>query len=420
MHLLLIHQNFPGQFRDLAPAWLAAGHAITAIGSTPAPPESEAWAPIHYWRYTIDPPEDCPEAQEASPLQRGLAVAALCRHLLHSGVHPDVVLAHSGWGEALQLRSVFPHTPLVAYPEIWGTPAALGFGVDPHLDRLLPQLHAANLLAELQRPLERQNLLAALAISQADAAVVPSPSQLDSFPVPLRQRLELIPEGIDPQRLRPDPAAALHLEGLPPLRAGDPIVTLVSRELEPLRGLRCALEAWPLVKERHPRALLLLVGDQSGGYGWEPSHGESHLADALAALPDSPASLGVHHVGVLPHAELMRLLQCSACHLGLSYPHTLSWSLLEALAVGAPVITNHGSPLAAVVHNQQSAMLVPFADPNALAEAILQLLEHPELRQRLGSAGRELVADQFSLQQAMERYDTLFQRLIQPSRAVSS
>ena len=33
MHLLLIHQNFPGQFRDLAPLWLAAGHQVRAIGS---------------------------------------------------------------------------------------------------------------------------------------------------------------------------------------------------------------------------------------------------------------------------------------------------------------------------------------------------------------------------------------------------
>ena len=43
MHLLLIHQNFPGQFRELAPAWLAAGHRITAIGSAADPPQGLRW-----------------------------------------------------------------------------------------------------------------------------------------------------------------------------------------------------------------------------------------------------------------------------------------------------------------------------------------------------------------------------------------
>ena len=43
MHLLLIHQNFPGQFRDLGPAWLAAGHRLTAIGNTSSLADSAAW-----------------------------------------------------------------------------------------------------------------------------------------------------------------------------------------------------------------------------------------------------------------------------------------------------------------------------------------------------------------------------------------
>ena len=41
MHLLLIHQNFPGQFRDLGPAWLEAGHQVHAITASEqaAPPD---------------------------------------------------------------------------------------------------------------------------------------------------------------------------------------------------------------------------------------------------------------------------------------------------------------------------------------------------------------------------------------------
>ena len=43
---------------------------------------------------------------------------------------------------------------------------------------------------------------------------------------------------------------------------------------------------------------------------------------------------------------------------------------------------------------------------------MLQLLQHPDERQRLAKAGRQLVIERFSLQQALERYEALFQRLI--------
>jgi glycosyltransferase involved in cell wall biosynthesis len=416
VHLLLIHQHFPGQFRDLAPAWLMAGHRITAIGCEVCPDALSRQANFRYWRYNIE----TADGQPPGAFERGQAVAHVCQQILHHAPPPDVVLAHSGWGEALQLRQAFPSTPLIAYPEIWGTPAALGFGIDPDLDPLLPQLQVAGLLPVLHQTVEQQNLLADLAICQADAAVVPSSSQLQSFPESLQRRLRLIPEGIDLQRLAPNPQAEVRLEDLPPLRPGDPTVTLVSRELEPLRGLRAALRAWPLVRKHHPEARLLLVGGQTGGYGWEQPQGESHLADAFAQLPAPPSELGIHTLGVLPYADMLALLQCSSCHLGLSYPHTLSWSLLEALACATPVVTNHGSPLAAVVDHNRNGLIVPFADSPALAHTIGQLLCDATLRQRLGIAARQLIAERYALDDVLAAYDALFQSLIQRSSPVSS
>ena len=69
MHLLLIHQNFPGQFRDLAPAWLTSGHQVTAIGSTAEAPSGLKWQSLRYLQYRFE--------QAPSQLQRGLAVARL-------------------------------------------------------------------------------------------------------------------------------------------------------------------------------------------------------------------------------------------------------------------------------------------------------------------------------------------------------
>ena len=405
MHLLLIHQNFPAQFRQLAPAWLATGHQVTAIGCRPEPPEGDQWRGLRYWSYQVG---DANAPTEPSCEERGQAVAQLCGHLLAQGSAPDLVMAHSAWGEALQLRNLLPGTPLVIYPELWGSPAALGVGLDPQLDHAL---NAADQRGMLQR-IERQNLLAELAISQADAVVIPSLSQRASFPEALQRGMHLIPEGVDLEDLHP-------LEGSHPIRIGNQplpadaaLVTLVSRNLEPLRGLRQALQAWPLVAKAEPKAHLVLVGDPEAGYGEEKPALASHLEDALAALPADTDRSRILHFGRLAYPELVTLLQASHCHLGLSYPYTLSWSLLEAMACGAPVITNHGSPLAAELSDNATAQLVPFDDVEALAQAILRLLQSPEERQRIGQAGRRLISQHFNLAETLERYDALFQSLL--------
>jgi glycosyltransferase involved in cell wall biosynthesis len=400
MHLLLIHQNFPGQFRDLAPAWLAAGHRVSAIGQQPEPPPGPAWQCLHYLHYSFAEPEP-------SALQRGQAVAQISGWIQQQGQAPDLVLVHSGWGEALQLRSVFPTTPIVVYPELWGTPASLGVGVDAALNH-------NNGLPGLQPLLERHNLLAELAIHQATAVVVPSPSQLESFPAALRPKLELIAEGVNLSQLRPDPAARLEVEGLPLLKAGDPLVTLVSRQLEPLRGLRAALEAWPLVAAAHPEARLVLVGGQARGYGLEAPQGTSHLEDALNALPTELDRSRIHVLEPLPYPSLVALLQCSACHLGLGYPYTLSWSLLEAMACGAPLISNPESPIAPHLQHGRDGLVVPFGDAQALATAILELLQEPLQRSQIGLAGRQLIERQFNLSHALTLYEDLFARLSPP------
>lgn len=403
MHLLLIHQNFPAQFRDLAPAWLAAGHRVTAIGCRPLPPQGAQWRGLRYCSYQ---PSDGSDPTGLTPRERADAIDQLCAKLISEGLHADLVMVHSAWGEALPLRRRFPTTPLLVYPELWGSPAALGLGFDDHLSVPLP--HDA--LRDLHQRIERQNLLAELAIHAADAVIVPSRSQWGSFPAPLQAKLELIFEGM---ALEPTPNEAELPDPWAHLPPEAPLLSLVSRGLEPLRGLRQVLQAWPEVARRHPLAQLVLVGDvdPSSGYGEERPHLATHLDDALAALPADVDRNRIHTPGVIGHKSLLALLRRTSCHLGLSYPYTLSWSLVEAMACGAPVISNFGGPLAAEVEQGVQALLVPFNDPPALAEAMLELLGSAEQRRCLGEAAQQLVAERFSLKRALDDYGRLFDRL---------
>ena len=400
MHLLLIHQNFPGQFRDLGPAWLAAGHRLTSIGNAAPPVDTTIWEGLQHLRYTW------PEGHEPSANDRGEAVAELCRELQSHGLMPDIVLAHSGWGEALNLARIWNDTPLVVLPELWGSAEALGFGFDPHLPTEMADT----------TDIDKQNAIAAQAIEHSQVALVANRSQKTSFPAPLQHKISVIPEGLSLEKYGSNPKAQIQL-GSFCFSAGQPLVTLVSRTLEPLRGLRQALKAWPLVLEQRPDAQLLLVGDPNPpGYGIETPIAANHLADALADLPHHIDRSSIHVLGVLDHASMVTLLQCSACHLALSYPYTLSWSNLEALACGAPVITNLASALSQELSDNQNGLLCCFADVRGLAELILELLNAPALQHRLGEAGQLLVQQRFSQEVALEGFDALFDQLTKVSK----
>ena len=395
MHLLLIHQNFPGQFRDLGPAWIEMGHQITAIGSAEQPGDGPLWSGLTYLRYAIK------SENRPSFIDRGQAVATACRQLQQSGNSPDFVLVHSGWGEAHLLREVFPSTPVIVFPELWGHPLALGYGFDQHLDG---QTADPDWFSE-------QNRLSAEAINISDLAIVPCKAQAQSFPPHLRNQLTVLPEGLDLEIYGTDPSASITLNGHC-FAAGEPLVTVVSRFLEPLRGIRQILLAWPAIAKAVPEAQLLLVGYQNQGYGVEQSTSQlSHLDTCLGELPAEVDRARIHLPGCLDHGSMVRLLQCSACHLALSYPYTLSWSTLEAMACEAPLISNLGAPVVNELIEGESVVLVPFNDHQALASATTSLLQEPQKRRRLGQTAGRIVAERFSLATSLTAYEQLFNQL---------
>lgn len=345
-------------------------------------------------------------------LARGAAVARLGRQLSAAGVlQPELVIAHSAWGEALQLREVWPQARLVVYPELWGTPACLGHGFEADLGAISAAQWAG---------MQRQNLITAISLGQADAAVAPCHFQRDSFPPGLRQAIRVIPDGLDGERLRPDPSQSLLLPSGLRLRAGDPVITFASRQLEPLRGLDRFLAALPAVLAAEPTVQVLIAGDCGPGYGPQASSPGSFLAEALRRLPASVDRRRLHLLGRLSYGRFVAMLQISAAHVYLTYPYTLSWSLLEALACGAPVVSNRPDPLERgpvdeVIRDGRQGLLVPFHDADALAAALLRLIREPQLGRQLGRAGRRQVLEQFGLAAAAAGYGALFAELGLPS-----
>jgi sugar transferase (PEP-CTERM/EpsH1 system associated) len=108
-------------------------------------------------------------------------------------------------------------------------------------------------------------------------------------------------------------------------------------------------------------------------------------------------------------AELMRNLDCFVLP---SLAEGISNTILEAMASGLPVIATEVGGNADLVVVGQTGLLVPSADPEALASSIVQLAKYPDLAVSMGQAGRRLAEEKFSMNAMVAAYQGLYDRLL--------
>lgn len=108
-------------------------------------------------------------------------------------------------------------------------------------------------------------------------------------------------------------------------------------------------------------------------------------------------------------AELMRSLDCFALP---SLAEGISNTILEAMASGLPVIATHVGGNADLVVNGETGLLVPSADPDAMAHCIVRLAMDAGMAVRMGQAGRRLAEEKFSMGAMVATYQGLYDRLL--------
>ena len=395
MHLLLIHQNLPGQYR----------HLLTYYGQQPEC-QVVGLGEMKRLRENIRQPipgvrligyDTPPAASGATPamlrtteaaVQRGQHVLSALLRLKKAGFYPDVVYAHPGWGETLFLKDVFPRARLIHFCEFYYHTAGQDFNFDPEFPS-----NANDVLR-----LRTRNLHHLMALEQADIGIAPTVWQQTRFPVAYRSKIAVVHDGVDTQAVAPDPEAFVQFPDKNlRLTRTDEVITFVSRNLEPYRGFHTFMRALPDLLKARPSAHVVIVGGNDVSYGRRLAKG-SYRDQYLAEIQGRFDAHRVHFVGKLPYPTFLRVLQVSTAHVYLTYPFVLSWSMMEAMAAGCLVIGSRTPPVEEVIAHEENGLLVDFFSPSGLVEAIQRVCEEPTRMQAIRDRARQTIISRYDLQ----------------------
>lgn len=393
MKILFIHQNFPGQFKFLAPALVKQGHEVQAMIMKKT--DAKDWQGVKLTTYfpargTAQNIHPWVSDFETKTI-RGEACFRAALKLKDAGYAPDIIIAHPGWGESLFLKDVWPNAKLGVYCEFFYHSEGVDVGFDPEFP--------AKDDGEACR-LRLKNLNSLLHFEVADAGISPTHWQASTFPEKFRSKITVVHDGIDTKAITPNPNVGLTLNGNLKLTKRDEVITFVNRNLEPYRGYHIFMRALPELLKLRPKARVLIVGGDDVSYGARHESGKKWRDIFIEEVRPQIAKQDwhrVHFLGNLPYENFIPLLQLSTVHVYLTYPFVLSWSLLEAMSVGCAIVASDTQPLQEAIKHNETGKLVDFFDDKALTKEICALLDDPALREKLGSNARAFAIANYDL-----------------------
>lgn len=250
------------------------------------------------------------------------------------------------------------------------------------------------------RVADRESLLDRLLVSLTRAVIVNSKAVGRRFAWARPHKVRCIYNGVDLARFHPrQPLRGLRSSlGLP---EGAPVVGSVGRFV-PYKGYAHLLEAARLVEAAMPGVHWVLVGDgelRGELEGQRRSLGMEAQVHFPGWREDIPDVLALCDLFVLP-----------------SLGEHFGRVLIEAMAMARAVVATDAGGVPEIVLHGETGLLVPPAQPKALAEAVLALLEDPGRTARLGAAGRRRAETEFSLPRHVEAVEALYRVLLGANR----
>ena len=384
--ILFVHQNFPGQFPQIADALNARGDQVAALGGNTS--KERKGVTLIRWnnkRGTTPGIFDVATRAEAD-LIRGEAAAVAAVELRKRGFIPDVIIGHPGWGETLHMKNVFPEARLILFGEFYYRQ----FGGDVNFDR---EFETPTLAGGMRT--NGKNATQSLAYTMADRIISPTQFQGSTFPPIFHPIMRVLHEGIDLSQARANPGARVELPNGRVLDRSTPVITFIARNFERLRGFHIFMRALPAFLDAVPEAQVIAIGSDGTGYGAQRSDGQTWRQAMLAELGPRLDRTRIHFVGHVDHARMIDILSIGAAHVYYTYPFALSWSLVEAMACECLVLGSDSAPVRNAIRNGENGVLNDFFDVDALSQAMIDAVRHPERSAAMRRRARETALAEF-------------------------
>lgn len=203
-------------------------------------------------------------------------------------------------------------------------------------------------------------------------------------------KIHVVWKGVDARRFRLPASGSLREEFH--IGEEDSLIGFVGR-LDEQKGLMTLLEAMALLVERHRNAKLILAGDGNLR--------ESVLEFLRSRRLERYAHLAGFRKDIAEFLRGIDFLVMPSNWEGFGY------AAVEAMAAGKAVIASHVSSLPEIVDDRRTGLLVPPRSPELLADAMVTLVDNPQLRNSMGKAGARKVESVFTLPTMVGNFETL-------------
>ncbi len=406
--VLFVHQNFPGQFKSIAP-FLAFTkkydvHTLAWKKSHKKEDYLNSMRDLTHHQYEIRSGSSKnihPLAIEfETKMIRADTVALKCYELKNTGFNPDLIIDHPGWGETLFIKEVWPDAKLLSFFEFYYNTSKSDIDFD--LEEQQVQGY------EMSKKLIARNAPINLSYLTSDTIISPTEFQKSTAPSWLQNKINVIHDGIDTDLIKPgkkDASIQIKYKDVSNdklistvISRQDKIITFVNRNLEPYRGYHSFMRALPAIQKIHPDAFILIVGGDQVSYGSTHPSGDSYKNIFLNEVKDSLIDKSkLIFLGKVDYNIFLNIMDLSSVHIYLTYPFVLSWSMLEVMALEKVVVGSKTKPVEEVIIDNENGLLVDFFDIEEIANRVISVLSNPEKFNQIRKRARKTIVDHYDL-----------------------
>lgn len=208
------------------------------------------------------------------------------------------------------------------------------------------------------------------------------------------KHITVIYNGINIQRLIPEPSAIERVRNTLGLSGNTKIVG-ISASLTALKDHDTFLRAAQIISSTMPEVKYSILGDGPLRQELEKLAGELGIESKVLFLGNL--------TGVSPYLSVFDIVCLTS-----NQPEGCSNAILEAMALGKPVVATRVGGNVELVEDGKTGLLVPVQNPKALADAILYILNNPEQAKEMGKQGKNRVAKDFSLERMISDYEAIY------------